>query len=317
MKVYSGYIINNEKLLDSSSGGVATALSEIIIEQGGVVFGVRYSKDFRHAEYCKAECFEELNSIKGSKYISSSKKGLFEQLADVLNSDRLVLVIGLGCDIAAVQRFCELNRINTSNLYCIDILCHGPAPQLVHESFIEELESKFKGKIVDYNVRYKKKGWSPSYIRALFDNGMVYVKHFSDTDFGLAFYNLVKPGCIKCPYKGDNHKGDICIGDFWGITPQSSSWNNNGVSAIVLQTTKGEDLINMLDDRFYIEEADAASFLKGNPMYTDCRSQRVDYDLFMKCLKEKGLHYASRRYFASVHFYLRKFYRKVVSFVGK
>ena len=49
--VYGGYIDDETKLLQSSSGGLATALSEFFLEQGGYVAGVAYSKDFYKAEY--------------------------------------------------------------------------------------------------------------------------------------------------------------------------------------------------------------------------------------------------------------------------
>ena len=35
ISVYGGYILDKQKLLNSSSGGIATALSELIVEQGG------------------------------------------------------------------------------------------------------------------------------------------------------------------------------------------------------------------------------------------------------------------------------------------
>ena len=38
--VYGGYLRDDEKLMESTSGGIATALSEYMIEQGGYVAGV-------------------------------------------------------------------------------------------------------------------------------------------------------------------------------------------------------------------------------------------------------------------------------------
>ena len=48
--VYAAYLEDNAKLLQSASGGVATALSEWVLSQGGHVAGVAYSEDFRRAE---------------------------------------------------------------------------------------------------------------------------------------------------------------------------------------------------------------------------------------------------------------------------
>ena len=38
----------------SSSGGIATIISEYFIRGGGIVYGVRYSKDFESIEYSRA-----------------------------------------------------------------------------------------------------------------------------------------------------------------------------------------------------------------------------------------------------------------------
>ena len=86
MKIYSGIIKDKDKLLQSASGGVVTALSEKIIENNGVVFGVRYTQDFYGAEYCYIENLNELNQLKGSKYITSVKGSIFKELEKKLNN---------------------------------------------------------------------------------------------------------------------------------------------------------------------------------------------------------------------------------------
>ena len=77
IKTFSGYYLDLDKLKDSSSGGAASAIAERFIMYGGVVFGVKYSRDFRSAEYCYAERTEELEQMKGSKYITSKKEVFF------------------------------------------------------------------------------------------------------------------------------------------------------------------------------------------------------------------------------------------------
>ena len=301
MEVYSGYVKSKTKLLNSSSGGVATSLAERIIEIGGVVFGVRYTDDFYSAEFCKVDSICDLKQIQGTKYINASKKYLFENLPEALSSNRYVLIFGLGCDIAAVRAFCKNKDLNTDRLFCVDILCHGPAPQIIHENFIKELEKKYKGKIVEYSVRYKYKGWYPFYVRAVFDNGKVYLKPFSNTDFGIAFYNVANPLCTKCCFKGEKHQGDICVGDYWGIQPNSSTWNYYGVSVIVIQNEKGKRLLGFLDNSFFIEPASKDIFLMGNPMYYESRKELFDNDVFIKCLEKNGLHFAVKKLLVDKH----------------
>lgn len=73
LKAYSGYFLDREQLLQSSSGGLATAISEKIIKSGGCVFGVTYADDFKSAHYMCAEKLTDLVKLKGSKYIQADK----------------------------------------------------------------------------------------------------------------------------------------------------------------------------------------------------------------------------------------------------
>ena len=123
---YSGYFREREKLLASSSGGAAIAISEAIIKQGGVVFGACYSKDFRTAEFCCVENIKELSRLKGSKYVETSKKDLWPLVAEKLRTGKKILFIGLGCDVAALRSFVRANKLNDENLYAIDLICYGP-----------------------------------------------------------------------------------------------------------------------------------------------------------------------------------------------
>lgn len=299
---YLGYFIQSEKLLKSASGGAATVLSEMIISQGGCVFGVAYSRDFYRAEYVCAESIEELERLKGSKYFETSKKividngvrNVFEILAERLQENRLVLFFGLGCDVAVAKAYCDKKNINTEKLFLVELLCHGPVDSEIHKQYIEKLEKKYRAKIVDFNVRYKKEGWIPPYIRAVFENGKVYEIPFYESDYGWAFSYSARRACYECKYKGANHKGDMTIGDFWGITNDMENWNKNGVSLIFTQTSKGEELVNLIRNLpdFYLALADTLFALQNNPSYSVCREKPKGYDDFIKSIEEKGLTYA-------------------------
>lgn len=292
MKAFSGYLKNDLKLLQSASGGATTAISEKIIKKGGIVFGATYSEDFRKVEYCCIQDIRDLDKIKGSKYTYSIKGDTFKQISDYLKNGKTVLFIGLGCDVGAVYSYCKKSGVDISSLYTIDILCHGPAIPGVHRQYIESLEKKYNSKLNYFTIRYKKNKWTPFYILAKFQNGKEYIVPFNETDYGKAFYYVASPGCTKCRYKGENHKGDICVGDYWGMKPGMLGWNEKGVSVILTQTHKRERLLELLDDNFHIQEEDVEFVTKNNPMYYQSRIQKVDYNRFVKDLKERGLHYA-------------------------
>lgn len=292
MKVYSGYRKDTNKLLQSASGGVAAALSEKIIEEGGVVFGVRYTEDFHGAEYCCAETLADLEPLKGSKYTASRKGDVYAQVAQKLRAGKTVLFVGLGCDVAAALAYCERNAVPTERLYTVDILCHGPAAQGVHEAYVQDLEQRYGSRLRDFTIRYKKDGWTPFYIKAQFENGVQHLEPFNESDYGIAFYRIARPGCTRCAFKGENHRGDLCCGDFWGMTEKMPGWNPNGVSIMIVQQEKGEALLQKLGSDFDLRPADPKLVLAGNPMYSGSRQQLADFDQFQKDLSEQGLAYA-------------------------
>lgn len=296
MKAYSGYLANNEKLQASSSGGIITALAEITLAHSGVVFGVKYSDDFKHVEYMKVECNEELELIKGTKYCSSNKiingTSVYKLMGEILLKGDEVLFVGLGCDVGAAYAYCKKNKIPTSKLGLVDIICHGPLPDGILESYILNIEKEHDSKVISFQMRKKIENWTPYYVEAIFENGDIFREPFDNSVLSKVFKNVACPKCTQCQYKGANHKGDICVGDFWGINSRMEGWNPKGVSAIIVQTSQGEKLLERLDERFIIKMEDYNYIVKNNSMYYLSRTSTVDYNQFMQNFKENGLEYA-------------------------
>ena len=304
IKAYSGYYSDTQKLKRSASGGVAGALSELFIEKGGAVFGVRYTADFRGAEYACAQSLEELEPLRGSKYIDSSRQilwngervSVYSVVEEMLKNGRDVLFFGLGCTVAALYSLLDSHGVDTANLYTAELLCHGPTPAKVAVQYLDRLEKKYGGKITDFSVRYKKNGWVPPYLHAVFDNGRVYDAPFYSTDYGYAFRIYSKKGCYQCHFRGDNHRGDLTVGDYWGMTPNMEGYNPNGVSIILTQTEKGEALLSRLDNAvFPLREADLMLALEHNRFYYKQRKQSPKWEAFDKTLDSHGLSAACRQ----------------------
>ena len=71
---YAVSLNDTEKLKQSSSGGMAYAVCEQVIQNGGVVYGVRYSEDYLSAQYVRINNLKDIVWLSGSKYITTSKK---------------------------------------------------------------------------------------------------------------------------------------------------------------------------------------------------------------------------------------------------
>ena len=303
IRAYAGYFKDHDKLFACASGGAATALSELFIKNGGIVFGVRYTDDFKGACFDCAETTEELEKFRSSKYISTEKKifdgqnwiSVFSEVERRLLEGQKVMFIGAGCDVAALLKSLDNHGTDRSELYTMDLICHGPTYAEVQKQYVEQLESRFQSEITSFSVRYKKKGWEPPYVHAEFKNGQVFEELFYESDFGFAFKKYSRRGCQNCQFKGQGHAADLTLGDFWGCEKGMESYNPLGVSILLSKTEKGEKLAEMLrnDEGFQLFDTDADYAVRKNSNYYLRRKfDMKTLEEFDADFKANGLHHA-------------------------
>ena len=299
LKAYYGFYRNDIDAESVASGGAATALAHRFIENCGIVFGVSYADDYKHAKYLAIDNLNDLKKLKGSKYISAEKKingkHVFEMVAQCLQDSRKVLFIGLPCEVGSLLFWLQKRSISTENLVTVDLICHGPTLQEVQKQFVEKLEHRYHSHVVTFTTRYAKNRWSFPYIRVEFENGKVYMRPLYETDFGFALNYYPRNSCFNCQFKGCNHAADTTIGDYWGLTPNSAEYNPKGVSALIVRDEKGELLTNSIaSDDFILKEADAKHIISHNPMYEYSTKKFKYYDTFANDLEKYGLEKAVR-----------------------
>lgn len=286
--VYGGFINDETKLMQSTSGGIATALSEYIIEHGGYVAGVAYSDDFYKAEYVIVHNLEDIGKLKGSKYIDCDKNNVYNEVKDLINAGKTVLFFGLPCIVAAL--YASL-KTRPENLITCELICHGPTSAKVHSDYVKFLEKKYKSKVVDFEIRHKSDVWIPSYTYARFENGKTFKKLYHDTEYGYAFTVLGKAPCYNCKFKGNNRQGDIMLGDYWGVTESDPFWNIRGVSAVFAETDKGNDLLRSVSN-IVLHRSTFENAVRKNPMVIRSRNRSGKEEVFSELLEKKGLMYA-------------------------
>ena len=298
LHVYAGYFLNTEKLKASASGGAATALAEVIIARGGIVFGIEYTEGFQTARYGFAETVEDLDRFHGSKYIYpeihvQDGRSVFDLVEEKLRENRFVLFVGLGCIVSGLLHRLERRQVDTSQLYTVDLICHGTTLPAVQKEYIRDLEQCFGSKVISFDTRNKKHGWASPYVRAVFANGKEYTKPLYETDLGFALKYYSRNSCYCCSFKGASHPSDVTVGDCWGLKPGMAEYNKNGTSVLFYRTEKGEELIRTLDERsFHLASIDAAFAVKHNPMFSESARKPSFYNILKKDLEERGLHYA-------------------------
>lgn len=286
--VYAGYIDDETKLLQSASGGIATALTEYVLAQGGYVAGVAYSEDFHKAGYVIIHDIADIDRLKGAKYIECDKNNVYSNVKKLVDAGETVLFFGLPCLVAALYAFLGTRP---KNLLTCELVCHGPTYSKVHSDYLKFLEKKYKSKVIEFSTKKKIGKWTSAYLYAKFENGKVHQKLFYETEYGYAFNMLSKPSCYNCKFKGDNRQADIMIGDFWGATEDDEFWNNGGISSIFAETDKGNAIIKSIPSLILFPLAFERAVEK-NPMVVRSKRCSAKRDSFAELLQKKGLIYA-------------------------
>lgn len=262
-----------DKRMNSSSGGVASALISSFVENGGVVcscafvsgkFGFYFAPDEIGAE-----------QYKGSKYVKSSPKGIYKRIEKLLIKNKKVLFIGLPCQVAAVKVF--IGQKKQENLYTVDLICHGsPSPIILEKFFAQynismnEIECISFRSNSAFSVTVNEKelshcGMPDAYITA-FLNGVDYTEN-----------------CYNCKYATIQRIGDVTLGDSWGSILDIEE-RKKGISLILCQNKKGKELLENAD--LYLQDVDIQNAIENNHQLkspTVCPPQREKFfKLFYK-----------------------------------
>ena len=219
----------------SQSGGAFSALSDLILEQSGVVYGCILNERFE-VVHTRADSARDRDRMRGSKYVQSDLKDVFRQVKDDLEQGRQAMFTGTSCQVAGLKSFLGKDY---PNLLTVDIICHGVPSPLLLKKYLEWQQERSKKSLTSFNFRNKKDfGWKKCVETLTFsDDTQVNSRVYKSMYYSHMF---VRPSCFRCPYKQIMHPGDITIGDYWGIDKAVPDFNDNkGVSLALVNTEKG------------------------------------------------------------------------------
>lgn len=315
LHAYYGFCKNLNDLKSTSSGGAATIIAREFVRRKYVVFGVKYSDDFKRAEYCCIENEKDLEKIKGSKYVQTERyveyKGerffLFSLVEKLLRNGQSVLFIGLGCTVGALRFYLKKHSVDSSNLYVIELLCHSLPVKQVQSAYIEFLETMYDAEISEFSMRYKGRKMLPIKIHAKFRNGKEFTVPSLDADLTFVSSILVRKSCYHCHFKGNGHMGDLIVGDYWGITKKMEGYNKNGVSLLIVKNAVGKRMIDMVSPKdFEMGETDIEYALKNNKMYYTSTPKHKFRDMAMQDLDKYGISFVAKKYQNKLVYLLKK-----------
>lgn len=157
-EVYAARHKDMHEVETSRSGAAFIAISDWILEHGGVVYGAGYAEHFR-VVHKRATTKEERDEFKGSKYVQSDLGNVFKQVKQDLKDGHIVLFSGTPCQTSGLNSY--IGKKLRENLYLVDIVCHGvPGPNL-WQDLLSYLEEKKGDKICWVNFRDKQEfGWA-------------------------------------------------------------------------------------------------------------------------------------------------------------
>lgn len=248
INVYAVKHKNLNTRMNSRSGGAFTAISDLILEENGIVYGCVLTKDFR-AKHIRAKTKEERNLMRGSKYIQSDLGDVFLNVKKDLEAKRKVLFSGTSCQVAGLKTFLQKEY---DNLLCVDIVCHGVPSTKVWEKYLKWQERKNKSKCVSVDFRNKKDfGWSAHVETLYLKNADGIKKQINSEIFKNIYFShlILRPACYQCPYKSVNHPGDITIADYWGIEKAAPGFSDNkGVSLVLINNKLGRNVFKQIQN---------------------------------------------------------------------
>lgn len=280
---FAGFLMDEEELKKSASGGLAYAMAKNVIHDGGIVYGCKYSDGCKNVVFDKAETVEGLGKFRTSKYVQAEKGKIYDDVLSNLKNGKKVLFIGLPCECNALKLF--LGK-EWNSLYVCSLICHGPTSRKVHKEYCEGLLGC--GELVEFSVRYKKDGWKPYYIRARFNNGREIVEPFSTSNYGTAFQFLKRPACNSCEIKRSRINSDLTIGDYHvAYGGKVRPYNFYGVSSAIVHTNKGQELLTGLEG-FFIEPVELSSVLYSGA-YSHAIKAKANRKEFARVFSENGL----------------------------
>lgn len=248
----------------TSSGGLATALSKHFVENDGFVCGAIFDGSVHHV---LTNDTAVISAMRGSKYVQSVIGDCYTQIKKLISS-RKCLFIGTPCQVAALKSVVG----DSENLFCIDLICHGvPSPK-----FFNDILSKFE---VVNSVSFRKK-----------DNFSLIINGYQSAEterYMTAFLSEMnyRESCYQCQYAERMRVGDLTLGDFWEI--RNYIGTEKGVSCVLVNTPKGEQMINAIKDDLCLETRNVSEAYAGNPQLNTPSVKHRNREKFLRILKEK------------------------------
>ena len=277
------------EVMKSRSGAAFVAISDYILEQGGIVYGAGYKDHFRVA-HKRATTKEERDEFRGSKYVQSDLTSVFRQVREDLKNGLTVLFSGTPCQTSGLNAY--VGKKLRENLYLVDIVCHGVPGPYIWRDYLAYLEKKHGSRITYVNFRDKELyGWRAHKETFKFEMGG------GKMNFTYLFYQhiLFRHSCGVCHFTNLQRPSDITIADYWGWERTDKDFNadDKGCSLVLCNTEKGCQLFEAVKDRMDTIPAELANVMQSHlAKPSEIHPRRMDFEHYYT---SKGFEYACQK----------------------
>lgn len=278
--VYAAWNQDERIRLDSTSGGVFSALAEAVLQRGGYVAGAEYDEQFR-IRHTLIHSADGVKRQRQSKYAQSDLGTIFREIKTLLDQRELVLFCGTPCQSAGLQKYLAREY---DNLLCCDFICRGVISPKVYHKFLEDMTPDTGASLKRVHFKNKDYGWNRFSTKLLFSDGNAYQKDRNEDYYmrGYLRHNLyLRDCCYRCDYKTLPRVSDISLGDFWGIGNYDASLDDEkGTSVVIVNSEKGRLLLSWAKDALALSERTLEEVLAGNSCLLTSASVGTHRDFF-------------------------------------
>lgn len=310
--IYAGWNKDNAVRIKSSSGGLFFELAKVFIEDGGIVFAVKWVDGL--PKYDMAETVQELDGFVGAKYLQADASGVYSKVKKTIATGKKVLFVGLPCQVQAVS-----NYVKSDRLYTIDLVCAGVPSLKMFRKYCEEYFPGTNVTKVDFRVKNLDdinkplSSWKDYSLEFYSDEKMLLSQKHNHNPFFITFNSAkcYNTACYKCPFNTMPRRGNITICDYWGARGEMDS--EKGTSLLVVNDERGENFIDIYvrnNKNLYLRPVLDATPYKGTPrLDMKERVMSADRKDIFKSLEKDGFKVMYGKYFVP------SFFKKVLNIV--
>jgi coenzyme F420-reducing hydrogenase beta subunit len=287
-----------EVLQKSTSGGAFTAISDVPLRQGGVIYGADYDQEF-HVLHQRAETYSQRDRMRISKYVQSDMRDTYAQIKADLRNGKKVLFTGTPCQAAGLRGFMG-NSPLSDNLYICDLICQSIPSPLIWEDYKRLLEKENGEKITNVQFRSKKYGWRKNGNKGFLFSTDKSSELLEDDRFYELFFlvrAITRPSCSQCRFTDIQRASDLTIADYWGIEKYSAEcFDPMGVSLIMVNSQKGRELFEECRQDLIVEERPKEESLNEQRRLKKPSRLLENRSAFWADYKQFGLSYVLKKY---------------------